>query len=383
MSLINDVLRDLERRGAAPPARVSPSGASPARPARRLVWPWWLLSAVVVGILLHLAWRDFGVESSSLKLPATAAQSVADPEPSEQPAQQPTRAPPTFLTAQVVSPAATAPAISPATSDQAVPSETPDRAMVSVDQLALPAAPATETRRTNSTGARPGAAGTAPPVAAETSENPPEQAREPVIRIERAQHAAGADSESIIAARRALARGQTDLARHHLQAQLDRTPVDHEARLLLARVHDQSGHGSAAITLLEAGLNQPEPAPIAAALARMLLERGQDERARDLLLDHAPAMDAGANADYHLLLAAALRQTGQHDQALVLYRALSETRPHWGQVWIGLGSTLETLDQPQAARSAYQRALQADDPRAIAFARGRLAALPQDTESAR
>lgn len=360
MSLINDVLRDLDQRGAG----ASSAGAAPTvaqvRSVRRRLWPWWLLSAAVTGVLLHQAWREFDEEPVMFDLPASAG--------IESPPVTPARQQPALLMAQVSRPETLAP--------PAVITSSPDVSSPAVDstehaEQAEPAAatgPATE-------------APVAPSNPADIEDDDSRQVVEPVIRIERARAVSDPDTEPPLAARRALARGQDELARQQLESRLAQAPGDTEARLLLAQVHQQAGRAATAGRLLEAGLDQSDPAPIAASLARQLLERDQSERARDLLLAHAHCKET--DADYQLLLGAALRQNGQHEQALALYQSLAELHPRRGQAWIGLGSTLETLNQPQAARSAYQRALQADDPRAIAFARSRLFALPPDTESAR
>ena len=384
MSLINDVLRDLDRRGAAPSRGEWSAAARPAGRARRRLWPWWLLSAAVAGVLLHLAWRDLGDDPVIPGLPASAGL--------ETPGAKPMRQQSTVLAAQVTRPEAL-----PSAALVASSSDKPGAVVDSTEQAGAPEQPEPPAR-TDSAAESPvkpseiSQAGsgtvTAGPVPSATADadgedEPPQTADavEPVIRIERARAVSSPETESLLAARRALARGQEGLARLQLESRLDQAPGDHEARLLLAQVHQRTGRVAAAGRVLEAGLDQPEPAPIAAALARQLLARDQPERARDLLLAHAP--DSKNDADYQLLLGAALRQNGQHEQALALYQSLADTHPRRGQVWIGLGSTLETLHQPQAAREAYQRALQADDPRAIAFARGRLAALPPDTEPAR
>ncbi|TVQ31325.1 MAG: hypothetical protein EA370_12970 [Wenzhouxiangella sp.] len=366
MSLINDVLRDLDQRGAGASSAGAPPTVVQVRSVRRRLWPWWLLSAVVVGALLHLAWRDFGDENTGLDLPVIATASA-----------------PASLARGSPATATAVPAPMLGTPSPLTPAARPVMASADIQGPLPQASEATQpVEPAASEPGRPGMAPARPEADDSVAEQVPESP-EPVIRIERAGSTPGPDDDPLLAARRALARDQNDLARQYLESRLGQAPADHEARLLLARVHEQAGRGSVALNLLEAGLNEPGPEPVAAALARALMERGQAERARDLLLANAPATDASNNVDYKLLLAAALRQTGQHDQALVLYQSLGDTSPHLGMVWIGLGSTLETLNQPQAARSAYQRALQTDDPRAIAFARGRLVALPPDTESAR
>jgi tetratricopeptide (TPR) repeat protein len=126
--------------------------------------------------------------------------------------------------------------------------------------------------------------------------------------------------------------------------------------------------------VLDDGLARAEdPAPLAALLGRQLLERGEIARARDVLRSHAPAIAEAP--EYHLLLAASHRQAGDHAAAAEHYRALTGVLPRSGAAWIGLGASLESLEQPAEAAKAYNRALEGDDDRAARFARQRLAAL--------
>ncbi|MGY6588110.1 MAG: hypothetical protein ACXIUB_07425 [Wenzhouxiangella sp.] len=197
-----------------------------------------------------------------------------------------------------------------------------------------------------------------------------------MIRIERTD--ASTEPSPLLAAQRAMARGQEDLARHHLERQLENSPEDQESRLLLARIHQIAGREHAAARILDDGLALERSAPLMAARARLYLAADQAEKARNLLIsDTNPYSQA---IDYQLLLAAALHQIGENQEALEIYQRLSLSHPDHGQVWIGLGSSLEALQQRQAARQAYQRALQTGDARSAAFARNRLASLPQRGE---
>ncbi len=352
MSLINDVLRDLDRRGVKTTPAVSAPAAPDTRTSRRATWHWWLLSAVVLGVLLHLAWRDLGH-------PVSESETVGPTPPVETP-----------LLASPVEP--------PVNADK--DAQTLSEALDS--ESAEPGARPPDSGRDEATTAMArgsSAESSADPVEQDAIEPDPIRTDngEPVIRIERAE--SGSPPQPLLAAQRALARGQADLARQHLESRLEVAPEDHDARLLLARIHQQAGRDTTAVRVLEAGLEYAQATPIVATLARQRLQNNQPEQARDLLLAHVGSDPT--DSDYQLLLAAALRQTGQDEQALEIYRDLVDTSPHRGQAWIGLGSTLETLNQPRAARDAYRRALQADDPRAMAFARSRLAALHSNEDA--
>ncbi|TVR95787.1 MAG: hypothetical protein EA418_06950 [Wenzhouxiangellaceae bacterium] len=363
MSLINEVLRELEQRGEAhhvPSARAGTRMASRTRASAG--WGWWLLAAVILGVVLHLGWRDVAVPDNSLVMPAEA--SPAQPEPK-----------PALLQAGGLVPAASlARTVRPTAASSLAP--VPETGHYQNQQLtsaprtkpSQPLAPSPQAHDLNSSASvqtRP------EPVDEPVSSSADETAA--LIRIERVDR--DASTPAALSARRALSRGQEDLARQQLESHLEQAPEDHEARLLLARMHQRSDRADQAYQLLEAGLSQAEPGPIAAALARLMLADNQAEPAVELLLQHAESMDG--DVDYQLLLAAAFRQSGADEQALILYHGLSQSIPERGQVWIGLGSSLEALNRPQDARAAYLQALHADDARAIAFARSRLAALPE------
>ncbi len=370
MSLINDVLRDLDRRNISPPTQPVAS----VTPARRRAnhWPWLLLAAIVCGALIHLAltsemikptenqqWaklsRPNPVVNADLAVPLHASSdkpatgsenNLAAPEAEPEPAMK-------------------APSL-PAVDDQSEAQATPVIDMTAQLRSADAADKAERIAPTTSSASRP-AERTEPPRQAVAEQD------QPLIRIERAAPEADQADQASLAARRALARGQTDLARQLLGQRLSTAPQDNEARLLLARLLINSGQRSAAQRLLEQGLEGSPESSLAAELGRLLLTRGEAAAAMTTLSEHAP--DSFSDPDYHLLLAAAQRQSGEHLQALESYRALGRLLPDNATVWVGLGSTLESLSRPDEAMQAYRQALSGEDRRAVAFARDRLDAL--------
>lgn len=369
MSLINEVLRELEQRGEARHVPGAPAGTRTVSRTRAAAgWSWWLLAAVVLGGVLHLGWRDVAGPDNALVMPADASHEQPEPEPAVLQAGGLVPAVSLARTARPIE--ASSPEPIPETGHDRVQQPTPVPLTEPSHALAaLP--PVRDLDSSASVQAKPEF------VDEPASSRADEEAA--LIRIERVHR--DANTPPTLSARRALARGQEDLARQQLELLLEQAPEDHEARLLLARMHQQSDRPEQAFQLLEAGLSQARPGPIAAALARLMLAHNQPEPAVELLLQHTESMDG--DVDYQLLLAAAFRQSGADEQALILYRGLSQSSPERGQVWIGLGSSLEALNRPQDARAAYLQALHADDARAIAFARSRLAALPEQRDHPR
>ncbi|WP_376690403.1 tetratricopeptide repeat protein [Wenzhouxiangella sp. EGI_FJ10409] len=368
MSLINDVLKDLERRQAAP-GRGSPmpardrAGRSRHRPTR---WPLWLLAAVATGAILHLSLDSPDPPGRSGEPRPLVAQAEAKPEPRSiaapadvempqpQAARQPERADAgdrPEITSPRPAPVAPDAADQPKAEARPVPAPTSDT-------VSNPGPAAAEQRGSDSE--------------AEPAET---QGQDATISIRRSVEDDDAEASDPLAdAKRLLARGQVHRAESRLRQVIRQRPDLTEGHELLARALMERERPQQAAEALEAGLAQAAgPDRLAALLGRLLLERGESARARSILAEHAP--DMAEAPEHHLLLAAALRQTGDHEAAAEHYRRLSEVLPHRAAVWIGLGASLESLDRPAQAANAYNRATEGDDARAASFARQRLDAL--------
>ena len=364
MSLINQVLKDLERRRA--PDRPGPARPAPAAQRRRTpLAAWWIVAAVGIGAALHwilamepqpprpeiahAAFKANGVVASDIPSPDVIPEtSVGETTDSIKPME--------------IEQAPTAPAPNPE------PEPTPDAAPspVRLDEISRPVA----TNTVEPT--------TAPPdthARIESEAPSPDQ----TISIERA----GDEREhsDIDAARRAIVRGHHQQAERNLRGLLEEQPDHDKARELLASDLVRQGRLPAAIDLLEQGLdNGREPARFAYRLGRILLEQDQVERARTVLDTHAPP--PAQNPDFQQLLAATHRQAGDHAAAETAYRRLTEVAPQRAVAWIGLGVSLEALDRTSDARGAYARVLEIGDPQATRFARQRLRAI-QDSDGDR
>lgn len=374
MSLINDVLRDLERR-RAPESVAVPCGARQPDPARRRArhWPLWLLAALAFGAILHLSLGSDSASRESVEPRALTAQASPALEPNPEPVSETAPARPeeratpaaeqsTALAevAQSTGVAAPPPAATPdgntdPEQESAASPEQPhrDSAMAAVRQMADSAAPRKPDEKPD-----------------RKPDPQPAPAPEANILIRRANSGA-AEADPLTAARRMLARGQFQRAESRLRELTEAQPALSETYELLAGTLMHRGRHDDAVRVLESGLEQArDPAPVAALLGRLLLERGEIARARSVLKTHAPGL--AEDPDYHLLLAAVQRQAGDHAAAAEHYRELTSVLPRSGPAWVGLGASLESLKQTKEAASAYQRALDGDDERAARFARQRL-----------
>ena len=381
MSLINDVLKDLERRQSDTASTTSRPGGSATRPTRRFrVLGWWLVAAVCVGITLHLSLNhrspeppqattvhaslqspgpvrpagiDFNDQASEIPATETSIRETPDREAGEHRSD-------TEQTSQE----APSPTVADSPTDAVEPSRTPEltesppvaRNVATIDEQLSPDPRA---RQVAAAGQRE----------AEASQDEPRRD----IFIERADEQRSRNE--LDRARRAFAANRHGQAESMLRDLLEHNPANDEARELLASQLIRRDRHRRAITVLEAGLDSgADPARFARRLGRLFVDHGNPARARELLERHAP--DINDDPDFHQLLAATYRQVGDHASAEATYRQLTQTTPQRSAAWIGLGASLESLDRPQDAHDAYRQALDThDDPRAIRFARQRLRAL--------
>ena len=148
-----------------------------------------------------------------------------------------------------------------------------------------------------------------------------------------------------------------------------------EARLLLARVLVDEGKLGDAKTLLTEGVSlRPQAFQFHAALAQAQLMGKEIDAAVQTLERGLPA--AGDNPEYQALMAAALQQQARHSEAVQHYvtalRQLPDT-PNW---LVGLGVSLQAMNNLTGATEAYQRALDLGLPASLGqFAREKLSQL--------
>ncbi|MFO8025157.1 tetratricopeptide repeat protein [Thiohalophilus sp.] len=152
-----------------------------------------------------------------------------------------------------------------------------------------------------------------------------------------------------------LGRDQNEAGERHLREALQHYRQHHRARELLAGVYIKSGRYVEAATLLKEGVSlAPQNSTFAKLYARVLLKQGKAAQAITVLERQPPQM--GVDSDYHALLAAIYQQAGYHLKAAATYRDLLRLNPRQGNWWIGLGISLEQLQKYTEARSAYKRA---------------------------
>lgn len=132
-------------------------------------------------------------------------------------------------------------------------------------------------------------------------------------------------------------------------------PAGPEGYLLLSQaLVAQSRPGAALAVLRDALLQVDQPARIAAALAHQLLERGDVGAALQVLEPHRDS--AGADLHFQALLAATYERSGDYKEAADRYSYLVTRQPEHGAWWVGLGIAHEALGAAEEARLAYDAA---------------------------
>jgi MSHA biogenesis protein MshN len=152
-----------------------------------------------------------------------------------------------------------------------------------------------------------------------------------------------------------LNQGRLAEAEAGFQEALNLAPENHAARQGLTGLLLQGRKLEEAERVLEEGVKfTPAPIGFNTTLARMQADRGDNARAITTLLkglEHAQG-----SAEYVAFLAALLQRQGRHEEAIGQFQAALRIRPGSGVWWLGLAMSLQAANQPAAAQSAYQQA---------------------------
>jgi len=151
--------------------------------------------------------------------------------------------------------------------------------------------------------------------------------------------------------------------------------------------HDAARHALIALLLenkrgddaereLEEGLRiSPEQSKFAILLARLEVERGAVPDALATLQKYLPY--AGQQADYQAFLAALLQRQDRHEEAVTHYQVALQGAPKNGIWLVGCGISLQALQRNADARDVFKRALDSKtlNPELQEFVRQRLKTL--------
>ena len=376
MSLVNQMLQDLEQRRAQLPRGDSLRGlhaAPPASTPHSTLWPTLLISAALGGVAYGwwLTFAEPGLQPGFVAPPVAAHDSkpvasvpaqtwvVATSEVADTPGPS---APEVDAEWDKTWEPRTAQAVSVAALEEAVPedyvqlaAETPPTPSTIEHPAPKPVPPTTQTVVTQGASTR-----------AHGTPSMHKTLREPSSAEHAAQDYAGALT--------ALRSGDTAHAETQLRAALDQVPAHTQAAETLAALLLQQGRAQDAAAILANAVAAAPPAPHLLILhARVLAEAGRDSEAVAQLQSPTLSNDADSQA----LLGALQQRLGNDTQAAAAYRQALTRAPQRGAWWLGLAISLERSQQPVAALEAYRRAL-ADatlDTQVTGYVRGRIVAL--------
>lgn len=377
------MLRDLEARqtataGASGQAPVYRGLAPAAAERQRSVGPIALSTVLVVGLAAaaYYGWTVWRPTTASVAVVApTPTPAKRTPPVAKAPAKEATPTPAAAPASPVESTPATAPTPDPLPVAAVAATNEPE--FVAATKAATPLTPPTPTP----TAATPLATVSAParkPVAKPTPPASPAPVQSdgaidkrvrPLTPEQKAEsfYHQGAD---------AVEQGRDDQATQRLLSALAADPRHIKARELLVALALKNGRQHEASQLLEEGLvAAPGYYPFALLAARIHLERKAPSQALTLLESTAPL--AATDPEYHAVLATAYQRLERHADAVAAYRRAVELQPNDARAWVGLGISLESERQVDAARQAYQkaRAVGALPPALRTYTEQRLAAL--------
>ena len=152
-----------------------------------------------------------------------------------------------------------------------------------------------------------------------------------------------------------LHRGSPAEAQQGFEAALQLQPEHHAARQGLVGLLLETRKFSDAERVLQEGLAlAPAQSGFTITLARLQVHRGDVAEGVATL---KRGFDYGrGNADYHAFLAALHQRLSQHEEAVEQFQAALRLKPAPGVWWLGLGMSLQAVNRTADAQDAYRRA---------------------------
>jgi MSHA biogenesis protein MshN len=373
MSLINKMLRDLDKRHAASGALAGPATLGMSQHAHPVAGRalasdmfWRIMAAAMLFAVGWVAWvvwqmmpRPVVTELvyQQAKPVPVASTAISDPAPRVAVAAAAPRAEPI--------PAAVAPA--PAAAPRAT-------GKGSVDMLRLATELTTPIPQRRSASRSAPKAASAP---AKVASAQPVRAAEPAGKgtIDRRANTSAkyrADQEF----RRAVNlvnQGRVAEGMDGFRNALEIDPAHEAARQTLVALLLEAKRVDEAATVLQAGLTvNPDNTGFAMLLARILVERNDVPNALFVLQRHAAPPNR--NPDFHAFAAALYQRLGRHKEAIDQYETALRLAPSAGVWWVGLGISFQAAEQSKEALEAYTHAKSSGNlaPELLAFVDQRL-----------
>lgn len=190
-----------------------------------------------------------------------------------------------------------------------------------------------------------------PPRNSVINQPPPES-----IKNEAQLSADARDTLAVQAALRLIADNNTPAAYAHLEQHIINNRYAHQSRETYAKLLMNEGELLAAYNLVESGLGlAPNHAGFKKVKARILIADGQIAEAVALLSRRAPSVSQ--DIEYHEILATAQLASRDFEGASMSYTTLVQQDQTQGKWWYGFAASQDSLGNQQAARQAYSRAI--------------------------
>ena len=373
MSLINQMLQDLDARQAAHGAGVKlPGEVRPLPPDPASRWPWMAL-ALAGGVVIAAGSVFFLSQEASEPpvLPATltqppaaladattvstvpaadSASAVSEERPeSDSPSAQKTEQP-------VLPPAL---GVSLRIADALAEPSKKQRGTRKDTDTSLPLAKNNDEKQ-DSLARRPAQAQAAPASSPSLAAPVADDRAAKTVSIEKTDAAAQPRDRVEAAYRKAIAavnQGRVNEALDALQEVLRQDNLHVAARQLRVRLLLEAGRTEEAVQALRDGLQAlPAQTGWAMSLARLQVERGEVAAAAQTLQYSMPV--ASANPDYLGFTGHVLQRLGRYKEAAELYQTAARIAPGDGRWWLGLGLAMEAEGRNDQAVAAFQRAHQ-------------------------
>src|SRR3990167_667145 len=176
--------------------------------------------------------------------------------------------------------------------------------------------------------------------------------------------------------------GRYNFAIEQLVSILKADPSYRDARVSLVALLMDRGSTSRARRLIDEGLSLlSDYAPFLELKARILAQEGQVAQAILLLQQASPPL--AENPDYYALIAALYEQINKNVLAIKLYRELLSVNAHNGSWWFGLGVALDKSGNLKDAVQSYTRAITEGhlNSASIAYLQNRLQVIQEDNNA--
>lgn len=340
MSVINRMLRDLDKRQQQERTTTSTPAAAAPRP-----FPWgWVLGAVAITAIAVTA--VMVIWQTTTKQPELAQ--VERPPAIEQET-QPVEA--DVVKAEPVAVEASEPSTPVAQASQPQQRLQPSPVQeVNATDVVIEAAEAAEEPEVVEPAASPEANTTVAD----------DEDKKGTMQVERVELSAEELAEvKLKQAREAMSKGERERAGSLFEQVIALAPEHVAARSELAAYWYGRGQIASALAVLEQGLKkQPQQARWQLLYAKILLKGGAHEQTLTALAEIAP--DTAQAVDLYQLRAAAANELGRYAIAAADYVTLAE-RTNEGRWWLAAAVAFEDTQQLAAATRAYQQALAVSD----------------------